>query len=214
MSSRSGPLTRQVRRLLLLAGLLAVVIVTGSAHAPLETATSGGITNATLIDSPEKSFAIYAALPDDGDAGYFRFPLKKGQVLSGSLQVPGPDSPVPDLVIIGPGIAPSGMVPSALRIPAGYGARAVQGKPPGMPSYEPFSPQPVYEAGRFNVTASRDGDYYIAVTGPAGGKYGLAPGFREEFTAAEWVTIPWSVIAIHLWKASHRLRSAHRWCSL
>jgi hypothetical protein len=76
----------------------------------------------------------------------------------------------------------------------------IPGNPPKKPSYEPFSPQPIYEVARFNVTVTRDGNYYIAVSGPDGGKYSLAPGFLEEFTAAEWLTIPLSVVSIHLWE--------------
>jgi hypothetical protein len=114
--------------------------------------------------------------------------------------VPGPDSAVPDLVIIGPALASSGDVPPSVEVPAGSGALLVRGKKPGKPSYEPFTPQPIYEAARFNVTAPENGDYYLAVLGPGGARYSLAPGFKEEFTAAEWLLIPWSVIAIHLWE--------------
>jgi hypothetical protein len=153
-----------------------------------------------LIGSPEKSYVLYTRLDDDGGAQYYRFYLMKGQVLYGSLQVPGPDSAVPDLVIIGPGIDSSGSLPSIIEVPAGSGARLVQGKRPQKPSYEPFTPQPVYEAARYNVTAPQTGDYYLAVTGPGGAHYSLAPGFREEFTAAEWLLIPWSVLFIHLWE--------------
>ncbi len=53
---------------------------------------------------------------------------------------------------------------------------------------------------RFNITVPQDSDYYIAVVGDGGAKYSLAPGFREEFTAAEWLMIPISVISIHLWE--------------
>ena len=53
---------------------------------------------------------------------------------------------------------------------------------------------------RFNITVPLDGDYYIAVTGPGYTKYSLAPGFREEFTVAEWLLVPWSVISIRLWE--------------
>ena len=53
---------------------------------------------------------------------------------------------------------------------------------------------------RFNVTVPQDGDYYVAVYGPEGGKYSLAPGYVEEFTVDEWLLIPWSVISIHLWE--------------
>jgi hypothetical protein len=81
----------------------------------------------------------------------------------------------------------------------------IPGKSPKKPAYEPFSPQPIYEVGRFNVTIPRDGDYYIAVYGPEGGKYSLAPGFLETFTAAEWLLIPFSVISIHLWEGQSPL---------
>ena len=191
---------RPVLLFLLLAMLLAAGTGIVSAHAPLSVGPNEGITGATLISSPEKSFVLYTGLDEDGEAQYYRFPLKKGQVLYGSLQVPGPDSAVLDLVIIGPGIDPSGNVPPSIDVPAGSGAMLVQGKEPQKPSYEPFTPQPIYEAARFNVTVPENGDYYIAVTGPGGAKYSLAPGFREEFTAAEWLLIPWSVISIHLWE--------------
>jgi hypothetical protein len=191
---------RPVGMFLLLAMLLAAGTGTVSAHAPLSAGPHEGSAGATLISSPEKSFVLYTMLDQDGAAQYYRFPLKRGQVLYGSLQVPGPDSAVPDLVIIGPGIDPSGTVPSSIEIPIGSGAMLVPGKEPEKPSYEPFTPQPIYEAARFNITVPENGDYYLAVTGPGGAKYSLAPGFREEFTAAEWLLIPWSVIFIRLWE--------------
>ena len=126
--------------------------------------------------------------------------MQKGQRLYGSVQVPGPGLMVPDIVLIGPGIEAAGTVPSFIEVPAGSGAMVIPGKSPGKPSYEPFSPQPIYETGRFNITVPVDGDYYIAVYGPTGGKYSLAPGFLEQFTAAEWLLIPLSVISIHLWE--------------
>ena len=181
--------------LLLLAGIDIV-----SAHSPLAVGSNEDIANATLFDNPEKSFVLYTELAEGGEAQYYRFPLKKGQILYGSIQVPGPDSMVPDIVITGPGIAPAGDVPSFVEIPAGSGAMVIPGKTPQKPSYEPFTPQPIYETGRFNVTVPVDGDYYIAVYGPTGGKYSLAPGYLEQFNAAEWLLIPFSVITIHLWE--------------
>ena len=181
--------------LLLVAGIGIV-----SAHAPLGVVSNEDISNATLITNPEKSFVLYTELQEGGEAQYYHFPMQKGQKLYGSIQVPGESSMVPDIVIIGPGIVPSGNVPSFVEIPAGSGAMVIPGKTPGKPSYEPFSPQPIYETGRFNVTVPVDGDYYVAVYGPAGGKYSLAPGFLEEFTASEWLLIPFSVISIHLWE--------------
>jgi hypothetical protein len=181
--------------LLFLAGIGSV-----SAHAPLGVGSNEDIANATPIPNPEKSFVIYSNLHESGEAQYYHFPMTKGQILYGSVQVPGPGSMVPNLVIIGPGVEPSGDVPSFVEVPAGFGAMVIPGKSPGKPSYEPFSPQPIYETGHYNVSIPQDGDYYIAVYGPTGGKYSLAPGFLEEFTASEWLLIPWSVVSIHLWE--------------
>jgi hypothetical protein len=180
--------------------LLLAVTGTVSAHAPAGAGNNDDLLNATLISSPEKSYVLYTEIPGGGEAQYYRFPMEKGQVLSGSLMVPGPDSMVPDLAVIGPGITPSGDVPPSLTVPPGSAALVIRGQVPEQPSYEPFTPQPVYTVARFSVTVPEDGSYYIAVFGETGGRYSLAPGFREEFTAAEWLLIPWSVIGIHLWQ--------------
>jgi hypothetical protein len=171
--------------------LFLAVIGTVSAHAPLGAGSNEDLANATLIVNPEKSFAIYTGLHDGNEAQYFRFPMQKGQVL---------DAMVPDVVIIGPGIGPAGAVPSFITVPAGSGARLVPGYPPGKPAYEPFSPQPLYRTADFNITVPSDGTYYLAVYGTGGGNYYLAPGFLEEFTIAEQLLIPWSVVGIHLWQ--------------
>ena len=56
--------------------------------------------------------------------------MQKGENLYGSLQVPGPDSMVPDIVIMGKQIESTGNVPSFIEIPAGSGAMVVAGKSP------------------------------------------------------------------------------------
>jgi hypothetical protein len=152
-----------------------------------------------VFSNPEKSFVIYTDLHQGGEAQYYRFSMTKGQQLFGSVQVPGPGLMVPDLVIIGPEIVPSGNVPSFIEVPPESKSMVIQGSPPGKPTYEPFLPQPIYEVAHFNMTIPEDGDYYIAVYGPDGGKYSLAPGFLEQFTISEWLLIPFSVISIFLW---------------
>jgi len=195
---------RSIKALNLLYIFLVILLLAGtgivSAHAPLGVGSNEDIANATQISNPEKSFVIYTELHESGEAQYYHFPMQKGGNLYGSLQVPGPDSMVPNIVIIGPGIESTGNVPSFIDVPAGSGAMVIPGKSPGKPSYEPFSPQPIYEVTSYNVTVPRDGDYYIAVYGPNGGKYSLAPGFLEQFTPSEWLMIPWSVVSIHLWE--------------
>jgi hypothetical protein len=173
---------------------------TVSAHAPLGVGSNEDPAKATLISNPEKSFAIYTELHTGNEAQYYRFPMRKGQVLYGSAGVPGPDAMVPDIVIIGPGIGPADAVPSFITVPAGSGARIIPGTRPGKPSYEPFSPQPLYKTADFNITVPSDGTYFIAVYGEDGGNYYLAPGFLEEFTLAEQLLIPWSVVGIHVWQ--------------
>jgi hypothetical protein len=180
--------------------LLFTGIGVASAHAPLEIGNNGDIANATLFANPAKSFVLYTEIHDSGKAQYYLFPLLKGQRLYGSLQVPGPGSMIPDLIIIGPGIEPAGNVPGNVQVPSGSGAMVIPGKPPNKPAYEPFSPQPIYEVARFDIPVPHDGNYYVAVVGTAGGKYSLAPGFSEEFTVAEWLMIPLSVVSIHLWE--------------
>ncbi len=192
------------RKLNSLSFFLVILLFVGtgiaSAHAPLGVGSNEDIANATLMSNPEKSFVIYTELHESGEAQYYHFPMQQGENLYGSLQVPGPGSMVPNIVIIGSGIESTGNVPSFIEIPAGSGAMVIEGKTPGKPAYEPFSPQPIYEVAHFNVSVPRKGDYYIAVYGPSGGKYSLAPGFLEQFTPAEWLQIPWSVISIHLWE--------------
>jgi hypothetical protein len=88
--------------------VLAVLLLLGtgmvSAHAPLGVGSNEDIANATFISNPEKSVVIYTELHEGNETQYYRFPMQKGQILYGSLQVPGPGSMVPDLIIIGPGI--------------------------------------------------------------------------------------------------------------
>jgi hypothetical protein len=170
-----------------------------SAHAPANAGFNEDISNATVISNPEKSYAFYTDLDQSGEAQYYKFSMQKGQQLSGTVQIPDSGSMVPDIVIIGPGIVPSGNIPSFIEVPAGSGAMVIDGTKPEKPTYEPFTPQPIYEVAHFNLTVPEDGDYYIAVYGPGGGNYGLAPGFLEQFTISEWLLIPFSVISIYLW---------------
>ncbi len=200
MSSRYGSLWKAIVFSLLLTAVLATGTGTASAHAPVSVGSNEDLANATVFLDPTKSYVLYTELHEGGEAQYYRFPLRAGQRLYGSLQIPRPDAMVPSLVLMGPDIASSGDVPPFVQVPAGAGATVVAGEPPGKPSYEPFTPQPIYEVARFDRTVSRDGDYYVAVYGPSGGEYSLAPGYVEEFTASEWLLIPWSVISIHLWE--------------
>jgi hypothetical protein len=196
-----APADKSLRsRLIILLVLLFAGSIAVSGHVPIGTVSNEQLSTATKIPDPQKSFVIYSELHEGGEAQYYHFTMGKGQVLSGTMQVPGPDSMVPDLVVIGPGIISSGEAPSFVEIPPGSQAMIIRGSPPGPPSYEPFSPAAIYEVARFRTPITVDGDYYIAVFGTGGGKYSLAPGFIEEFSPAEWIMVPISTISIHLWE--------------
>lgn len=87
-----------------------------SAHAPIGVVSNDDIVNASMISNPEKSFVVYTELLESMEAQYYHFPMKKGQIIYGSFQVPGPGSMVPDIVIIGPGIEVAGNVPSFVEV--------------------------------------------------------------------------------------------------
>ena len=189
------------RTFLLVVLILSFYVITPvTAHAPLDAGSNRQLSNATKISEPEKSFVIYTGLDEGNEASYYQFTMENGQLLSGSLQLPGPDSMVPSIVIIGPGITTSGEVPQFIEIPPGSGAKVIPGSKSGIPSFEPFTPQPVYEVARFREKITEPGDYYVAIYGSEGGKYSLAPGSNEQFTTVEWLTIPYSVIGIHEWE--------------
>lgn len=184
--------------------LLIIIIIYSvlpvGAHAPLDVGQNEQRLNATIIPEPEKSYVIYSELHEGNEAHYYQFAMENGQALKGSLMIPGPGSMVPSMIIIGPGVNNTGDVPAFIDVPPGSGAKVIHGNKPGIPSFEPFTPQPVYEVARYNETVTSPGDYYVAVYSDTGGKYSLAPGSLEQFTVTEWLTIPYSVISIHTWE--------------
>ena len=52
-----------------------------SAHAPLGVGSNDDIANATYFDTPDKSYVLYTELYKGGEAQYYRFPLKKDEIL-------------------------------------------------------------------------------------------------------------------------------------
>ena len=112
-----------------------------------------------------------------------------------SLQVADPAGPVPVLVITGPGLPHQGIPPEGVEIPAGSSAVVIRGVRPPMPSYEPFAPGAAYPVAELDSVVTVDGEYRVAVVGTGGEvPYVLAIGYLEEFSAAEWVMVPVTVL--------------------
>ena len=66
--------------------------------------------------------------------------------------------------------------------------------------YEPFTPISQYELLDLDLVVKTSGTYFLAVYDASqGGPYGLAVGYREEFSVVEWIRVPFDVIKVHRW---------------
>lgn len=87
---------------------------------------------------------------------------------------------------------------------AAYGAVVIEGTVPVGAEFEPFTPSALYPAAAYSHDVTEPGVWYVAVYAPetstSGGNFGLAIGYREEFTFSEWLLVPFSVLGIHRWE--------------
>ncbi|WP_067050272.1 hypothetical protein [Methanofollis ethanolicus] len=181
--------------------ILVSACVVASAHVPLWGVGNDHPDSALPIDDPTKSWVVYDAVDEGGEARYYRLEMKEGDELRLSLFTPEKSYFVPGVVVMGPGIAPSGDLPDSVEVPPGAGAVVVAGVPPERAEYEPFTPAALYPGATYSSVIAVTGTYYVAVFAPdTGGTFGLAVGYREEFSAAEWVLVPLSAVGIHLWE--------------
>jgi hypothetical protein len=194
---------RGLRALLLVSLLLFLLSLPSGAHVPVVPGDDHGSVVITVPD-PLKSWAFYATLHDVGEQDLYRFGMHQGDRLVVSLQVPDPVGPVPVLVIMGPGLSPSGTSPPGVEVPPGSAAVVLPGVRPSRPSYEPFAPGASYPVADLDTVVSADGEYRVAVVGSGEGiRYGLAIGYREEFSPAEWVLVPLSVLQARVNEGQH-----------
>jgi hypothetical protein len=171
------------------------------AHAPLAPGENQDLSHATVIPDPLKSWVVYGHLHEPGEAAYFRMEISEGDQLVLALNVNQAGAPIPDLIVMGPGIPSSGPVPSSIEVPPGSGSLVIPGTTPDRAMYEAFSPSVVYEVASYSDQVGMPGTYYAVVYNT--GKeldYSQVVGYKEEFTAAEWLVIPFSVIGIYLWE--------------
>lgn len=195
----------QPRSLAVLGGIVMILVLMPNvgAHSPLSPGNNESLATATVVEEPTKSWAVYAALHEGGEAQYYRFDVARNETIFVQLIVStsAEDATfVPDLVLMGPGLADNGTVPAYVERPNGTGAVVVDGVRPAQATYEAFSPSSFYELARIKVSAPATGTFYVAVfEADRGGRYGLAIGQRESFTLAEWVLIPVNVLSVYAW---------------
>lgn len=172
------------------------------AHTPLEAEGGGSIESAQIIPTPSKSWTLYEELHEPGGPHYYRVDLGEGERLVVSLFVPVGEASsfTPSLAVMGPDIF-GGEVPEALEVPEGYGVEFIEGNRSRGPEYEPFTPASYIYLAEYRHEPGGPETYYFAVIEPEeGGRYGLAVGYVEEFTALEWVMVPVDVFGIKLWE--------------
>ncbi len=171
------------------------------AHAPLIATNNGQLSSATTIENPEKSWVVYSHLHEARDFAYYRMYMRPGERLVLGVNVNTLDAPIPDLIVMGPGIDAFGTPPTSLEIPPGSSVRVISGTRPQHGEYEPFSPSVIYETASFSMPVTQEGSYYGVVYTPAAElDYSFVAGYKEEFTASEWILIPFSVLGIYQWE--------------
>jgi hypothetical protein len=191
-------------------GGLAVAVLSLSlalaAHVPLEHGRNDSLASALRVENFTKSWALYERLERPGTALYYCFELRPGDRLHLSLFAPEQSEFAPSIYILAPGLAiPDGM-PATVEAPAGYGAVVIPSRPGHAAEYEPFTPTYLYPLAEHDYIAPSAGTYYVAVYEPLrAGAFGLAVGYVESFSPAEWVLIPLNTARIRLWEGQGRL---------
>ncbi len=189
---------------LCLAALILLLTPTVSAHSPLFVGDNESLEDAMVVNDPTKSWAIYNELHQGGEAQYYLLDMKQGERLVVSLIVPAKNVDAgfrPSLAIMGPELGANETTPSFVEIPSNVDVRVVSPDMSSHMEYEPFTPAAFHELAYVTIDIPVDGLYYIAVYDlEMGGKYGLAIGTRETFTAEEWLIIPFLAFRTYQWE--------------
>ncbi len=181
-----------------------VIVSLVAAHTPLNPREEiHSLDTAFEISNPTKSWTLYRELHHEGEAEYFKLHLKSGERLRANLYIKEiKENFSPNLIIISPDLFDTDLLPAFIEIPEGLRTKLVESSLPEKRDYEPFTPASYYYLVDVELNISTEADYYVVVYEPnlEEGKYGLAIGYKEEFTISEWLLIPFDVIGIHQWE--------------
>ena len=174
------------------------------AHTPLKPDEENhSIATAFEISNPTKSWTLYRELHEEGEADYYKLQLEPGERLVLSIYASKAEDPnfAPYLAVIGADIPQNDSVPDFIEVPEGAGVTVIQSLRPDKPEYEPFTPSSYFYLIDFEKEIQNSETYYLAIyQTTSSGRYGMAVGFKEEFTILEWLKIPLDVIEIHQWE--------------
>jgi hypothetical protein len=183
--------------------MLAVPVL---AHVPSFPVDNTSPERAVAVPDAVKSWSFYDTL-GDRSAKYYRVSLATGERLQVSTFTPLADGLTPSLVIMSPSLNGTDGVPDGVTVPEGMGSVVVEGERPERATYEPFAPSANYHTASFQQLVESDTTFVIAVYDPEGrpGPAGVALGYSEEFSLAEYVTVPFDLVRTHLWEGQHPL---------
>ena len=150
---------------------------------------------------------------------YYSFDLEEGERIYLSLFKSSDAKEkdfLPALVLLGPGLKTGGLPPGQLALPreaSDLKILTAEGKSAASAVYEPFGPSSFIELAEINISAPESARYYAAVYSNVNstsnstngknstpGHYGLAVGYREEFSFSERITTPLRLISVYLWE--------------
>jgi hypothetical protein len=188
------------RRLLAMICIVAIAAA-ALAHVPLAGGGNDHLEHALPVGDPTKSWVVYDRIDTGGTAKYYRFELEEGEELRLGIFTPEESSFVPEMVVMGPGVEPSGTVPDFVEVPQDGGVVVIAGSAPESAEFEPFTPSALYPVAAYSHEVAVPGTYHVAVFEPdEAGAFGLVVGFREKFSVSEFLLVPLSVIGIHRWE--------------
>ena len=192
--------------------VLTFVATPALAHVPAFPGDNTDPDRALAVPDATKSWSFYDRL-ERGQVKYYRLTLRDGQRLRFGTFTPSSGEFTPSVVLMSESLNRTDRVPSGVSIPEGMGAVVFEGDRPDTATYEPFTPSANYHTISVERTVEEGGVYLLAVYAPrnASGPVGVTIGYEEEFSPAEYLTVPFDLVRVHLWEGQHPLVVAGPW---
>ncbi len=193
----------KIRIYMILILLMLLFITNAVSHVPISGGENNSLGTAIEVIEPRKSWAVYDEIHEPGESKYFKFTMEQGQRFKISLFVTKKEF-TPGVVVMGKGLTSQGILPSGVEVPTGYDYLVFEGEKTNTREYEPFTPSSYYFTADVDINVTNKDVYYIAVFDESEhGKVGIAIGFVETFSVAEWLLIPINAINIHIWEGQN-----------
>ena len=183
--------------------VLALLATPALAHVPEFPSDNDSPERAVAVPDAAKSWSFYDRL-GSGETTYYRLTLEDDQRLRFGTFTPVSGEFTPSVVLMSTSLNESGPVPAGVSVPDGMGTITFDGERPDTARYEPFAPSTNYHTVSIDRRVEEGGEYLLAVYARDGsGPVGVTVGYEEEFSAMEYLTVPFDLVGIHLWEGQH-----------